>query len=30
MEIVEQTARIREVMNRVESSFQSTFPVDSS
>jgi hypothetical protein len=30
MEIGEQTARIREVMNRVESSFQSTFPVDSS
>lgn len=29
MEIVEQAARIREVMNRVESSFQSTIPEDS-
>ena len=30
MEIVEQTARIREVMNRVETSFQATIPADGS
>ncbi len=30
MEIVEQTAHIREVMNRVETSFQSTIPADGS
>lgn len=30
MEIVEQTSRIREVMNRVETSFQSTIPADGS